>query len=140
VCWFKFFVKIVNLFKRWFTIFWKLWTSFPKASQILKLFLLLKIVFLVRLSWGLIQIARTNLCQNLSRVSFKNILLFCRNNCLKYAFIAWKCTTLLNSAELSGFLFLKVFWNWFLRFLRFLLTSLDPHSQGDQILLLNLFL
>ena len=45
---------------------------------------------------------------------------FCENNRLKYIFTAWEGATLLKFVELGGFLFLKVSWNEFLRFLRFL--------------------
>ena len=48
-----------------------------------------------------------------------------------HAFITWRETTLLDSTILGNLIFLKVFWNGFLRFLRFLrllLTSLDPNS------------
>ena len=48
----------------------KPWKSFPKANPNLKLFLLLKNVFLASLGWGLIQTTRTNLFQNPFQVSF----------------------------------------------------------------------
>jgi len=66
------FVKIVNLLKRRFTILLKLWISFQKTNQILKLFFLHKNVSLVKLVWILIHRARKVVFQSLFQPSLKN--------------------------------------------------------------------
>jgi len=50
----------------------KMWTSFPKVNQILKLFFPCKIVILERLDWDLTQTARTDQFENPFLVSLKN--------------------------------------------------------------------
>ena len=123
--------KTVSLSKRKFYILWKQLISFRKENQILKMCWHPKHVFLENLAWVLTPKANKVGAQNLFQLSPKNNRLKSWNNRLFVVSTAWKRDIMLGSAGSGVFLFLRVFWNGFLRILMFLgntLTLMDPNS------------
>jgi len=130
------FAKSVSLFKRKLYILWKLLISFWKENQNFEDVLASQTCVFGKSGLGFNPKANKVAAQNLFQLSLKNNRLKSRNNRLFVVSTAWKRDTLLGSAESESFLFLRVFWNAFLRSLIVLwntLTTMDPNSQGGQI-------